>query len=77
VNRLTNWLTGSRVPLEAAFSDSGLFKRPDRGSLYYAKIEIVMKLRSWNRFLGIFPVSRSTLEDEQGLGPGVEASNTL
>jgi hypothetical protein len=31
-----------------------------------------MKLRSWNRYLGIVPASRSTLEDEQSLGPGVD-----
>jgi hAT family C-terminal dimerisation region len=67
---------GSSVPSEAAFSDSGQFVRPDRGSLSDAKIETMMKLRSWNRFLGVVPASRSALEDEQSLGPGVEASNT-
>jgi hypothetical protein len=68
---------GSSVPSEAAFTDSGQFVRPDRGSLSDAKIETMMKLRSWNRFLGIVPASRSTFEDEQSLGPGIEASNTL
>jgi hypothetical protein len=67
---------GSSVPSEAAFSDSGEFVRPDRGSLSDAKIERMMKLRSWNRFLGVDPASRSALEDEQSLGPGVETSNT-
>jgi hypothetical protein len=42
-----------------------------------AKIEKMMKLRSWNRFLGVVPTSRSTLEDAQSLGPGVEDSSTL
>jgi hypothetical protein len=46
---------GSRVPSEAAFSDSGQFVRPDRGILSDAKIETMMKLLSWNRFLGIVP----------------------
>jgi hAT family C-terminal dimerisation region len=48
---------GSSVPSEAAFSDIGQFVRPDRGSLSDATIEKMMKLRSWNRFLGVVPAS--------------------
>jgi hAT family C-terminal dimerisation region len=77
LSRAVFMVMGSSVPSEAAFLDSGQFVRPDRGSLSDAKIETMMKLRSWNRYLGIVPASRSTLEDEQSLGPGVEASSTL
>jgi hypothetical protein len=68
---------GSSVPSEAAFSDSGQFVRPNRGILSDAKIETMMKLRSWNRFLGIVPAPWSKPEDEQSPGPVVVAANTL
>jgi hypothetical protein len=40
---------GSSVPSESAFSDSGGFVRPDRGRLVDENLEMMMKLRSWNR----------------------------
>jgi hypothetical protein len=42
---------GSSVPSESAFSDSGDFVRPDRSRLVDENVEMMMKLRSWNRLL--------------------------
>jgi hypothetical protein len=44
---------GTSVPSESAFSDSGGFVIPRRIRLSDESIETMMKLRSWNRFLGI------------------------
>jgi hAT family C-terminal dimerisation region len=42
---------GSSLPSESSFSDSGHFVSADRAKLNDANIEIMMKLRSWNRLL--------------------------
>jgi hypothetical protein len=44
-------IMGSSVPSESAFSDSGAFVSSDRARLTDENIEIMMKLRSWNRLL--------------------------
>ena len=49
--RDTLMVMGSSVPSESAFSDSGGFVRADRSRLSDENIEMMMKLRSWNRLM--------------------------
>jgi hypothetical protein len=65
---------GSSVPSEDSFSDSSQVGRPDRGSLSDAQIETMMKLRSWNRFLGVVPASWSIPGEQSQIN---EATNAI
>ncbi|BBN03751.1 hypothetical protein Mp_2g26060 [Marchantia polymorpha subsp. ruderalis] len=47
--RDTLMIQGSSVASESAFSESGGFVRPDRSKLSNENIEMMMKLKSWNR----------------------------
>lgn len=53
------------MPSEAAFSDSVKFVRCDRGRLTDAHLEIMMKLWSWNRFIGVVDVQDEGESDDE------------